>query len=130
MQLSDGIATARDTEKNTRVVRRLAMIDAFLTTGSFSVAARDCGCDKRTVARWWRELGDTRKTPREIREALSDRPRSGRPPKIDKKLLAEAEKWCKGRAFETGDLSDKLEDLSGVKLGMCQVRRYARQWRH
>ena len=63
-----------------------------------------------------------------IRQALSDKPRSGRPPKIDRKILNKARHWCEERAFTPVELHDKLEEMSGKNLGISQIRRYARQW--
>ena len=117
---------SRNVEKGSRVMNRLCMLILFFNLGStFSEAGRRHGCDRRTVSKWWGRLKSARKTPAGIREALSDRPRTGRRPKIDRKLLEEARKWCEGRAFEPQELSDKLYELSGVKLSKNRVRAYA-----
>ena len=97
MQLLERLTKSRNTEKDGRVVRRLVILVSFLGIGTFSGTARNYGCDRRVVAKWWHRLKTARKTPKGIREALSDRPRSGRPPNINKKMLEEARKWCKGR---------------------------------
>ena len=56
------------------------------------------------------------------------RARSGRPPKIDRKILNKARHWCEGRAFTPVELHGKLEEMSGKSLAISQVRRYAREW--
>ena len=64
----------------------------------------------------------------DIRSALSDMPRSGRPTKIPRKLLAKAEAWCSNNAFTTTELCNYMEYISGVRLSLSQTRRYAVQW--
>ena len=64
----------------------------------------------------------------DIRSALSDMPRSGRPTKIPRKLLAKAEAWCSNNAFTTTELCNYVEYISGVRLSLSQTRRYAVQW--
>ena len=131
MKLLERLKKSKKGEKDGRVVNRLCMLILFLNLGgTFSETGRKHGCDRRTVSKWWRRLKATRKTPRGIRDALSDRPRTGRRPKIDRGLLEEARKWCEGRAFEIPELSDKLFELSGVRLSKSQVRVYARRWGH
>ena len=52
MGLLEQLTRARDTEKDGRVVRMLFILLALLAAGTFSGAARDYGCDRRTVAGW------------------------------------------------------------------------------
>ena len=130
MVLLEQLTKARDTEKNTQIIKRIMMVIAFLTVGTFSGAGRNTNYDRRTVAKWWNRLKAARKTPKGIREAFADRPRSGAPTKIDKKVLEEVRKWCEGRAFETQHVSDKLFEMSNVRLSDSQVRRYMKKWGH
>ena len=66
----------------------------------------------------------------DIRNALADMPRSGRPTKIPRELLAKAEAWCLDRAFTPTELCNYMEEISGVRLSLSQTRRYAVQWRY
>ena len=77
---------------------------------------------------WYCRFACAAKSFQGIRQALSDKPRSGRPPKIDRKILNKARHWCEERAFTPVELHDKLEEMSGKNLGISQIRRYARQW--
>lgn len=118
-------------EKTGRVACRIMMIIVFFACGEIFVeAARMTMYDRRTISTWYHRYVECKKSFKGIRMALSDRPRSGRPTKVSKKHLNEARKWCKGRVFSPFELRDKIEDLSGVRLSMQQVRRYARKWGH
>ena len=110
------------------ISRRLSMLLAFMVLKTFVSTAKTSYCDRRTVAMWHCRFACAVKSFHGIRQALSDKPRSGRPPKIDRKILDKARRWCEGRAFTPVELHDKLEEMSGKSLSMSQVRRYAREW--
>ena len=110
------------------ISRRLSMLLAFMVIKTFVNTAKISCCDRRTVAMWYCRFACAAKSFHGIRQALSDKPRSGRPPKIDRKILNKARHWCKERAFTPVELHDKLEEMSGKNLGISQIRRYARQW--
>ena len=108
------------------ISRRLSMLLAFMVIKTFANTAKT-SC-RRTVAMWHCRFACAAKSFHGIRQALSDKPRSGRPPKIDRKILDKARRWCEGRAFTPVELHDKLEEMSGKNISMSQVRRYAREW--
>ena len=108
------------------ISRRLSMLLAFMVLKTFVNTAKASCCDRRTVAMWHCRFACAVKSFHGIRQALSDKPRSGRPPKIDRKILDKARRWCEGRAFTPVELHDKLEEMSGKNLGISQIRRYAR----
>ena len=110
------------------ISRRLSMLLAFMVVKTFVNTAKASCCDRRTVAMWHCRFACAVKSFHGIRQALSDKPRSGRPPKIDRKILDKARRWCEGRAFTPVELHDKLEEMSGKNLGISQIRRYAKQW--
>ena len=110
------------------ISRRLSMLLAFMVIKTFANTAKTSCCDRRTVAMWHCRFVCAAKSFHGIRQALSDKPRSGRPPKIDRKILDKARRWCEGRAFTPVELHDKLEEMSGKNISMSQVRRYAREW--
>ena len=111
-----------------RISRQLSMLLAFMVIKTFVNTAKISCCDRRTVAMWYYRFACAAKSFQGIRQALSDKPRSGRPPKIDRKILNKARHWCEERAFTPVELHDKLEEMSGKNLGISQIRRYARQW--
>ena len=111
-----------------RISRRLSMLLAFMVIKTFVNTAKISCCDRRTVAMWYCRFACAAKSFHGIRQALSDKPRSGRPPKIDRKILNKARHWCEERAFTPVELHDKLEEMSGKNLGISQIRRYAREW--
>ena len=111
-----------------RISRRLSMLLAFMVIKTFVNTAKTSCCDRRTVAMWYCRFACATKSFQGIRQALSDKPRSGRPPKIDRKILNKARHWCEKRAFTPVELHDKLEEMSGKNLGISQIRRYAREW--
>ena len=110
------------------ISRRLSMLLAFMVVKTFVNTAKVSYCDRRTVAMWHCRFACAAKSFHGIRQALSDKPRSGHPPKIDRKILDKARCWCGGRAFTPVELHDKLEEMSGKNISMSQVRRYAREW--
>ena len=110
------------------ISRRLSMLLAFMVLKTFVNTAKASCCDRRTVAMWHCRFACAVKSFHGIRQALSEKPRSGRPPKIDRKILDKARRWCEGRAFTPVELHDKLEEMSGKNLGISQIRRYAREW--
>ena len=110
------------------ISRRLSMLLAFMVVKTFVNTAKVSYCDRRTVAMWHCRFACAAKSFHGIRQALSDKPRSGRPPKIDRKILDKARRRCEGRAFTPVELHDKLEEMSGKNISMSQVRRYAREW--
>ena len=110
------------------ISRQLSMLLAFMVLKTFVNTAKASCCDRRTVAMWHCRFACAVKSFHGIRQALSDKPRSGRPPKIDRKILDKARRWCEGRAFTPVELHDKLEEMSGKNLGISQIRRYAREW--
>ena len=110
------------------ISHRLFMLLAFMIMKTFVNTAKISCCDRRTVTMWHYRFACAAKSFHGIRQALSDKPRSGRPPKIDRKILNKARHWCKERAFTPVELHDKLEEMSGENLGISQIRRYARQW--
>lgn len=129
MQKIDHLNKIRRSEKAGRIARRLSMLIVLLVHGyTFTGAGRSFGCDRRTVSLWYRRYDGCRKSVRGIRGALSDLPRPGRPTKIGRDALGEAEKWCADRPFTPLELRDRLEEMSGVRLSMQQVRRYAARW--
>ena len=131
MHLLEQLFEAKRTERVGRVVRRVSMLIVFIQVGTgFSAAGRNYGCDRRTVSMWWMRFCEGRKTPAGIKSALSDRPRTGRPPKIKREILEEARRWCEGRAFTPAELRAHLEKMSGVRLSLVQTRRYAKRWHH
>ena len=79
--------------------RRLSMLLAFMVLKTFVNTAKTSCCDRRTVAMWHCRFACATKSFHGIRQALSDKPRSGRPPKIDRKILNKARHWCEERAF-------------------------------
>ena len=111
-----------------RISRRISMLLAFLALNTFAKTAKTSYCDRRTVAMWYYRFKCAKKTFQGIRQALSDKPRSGRPTKIDRKILNKAKQWCDNRAFTPVELHDKLEEMSGKSLSMSQIRRYIKQW--
>ena len=111
-----------------RISRRLSMLLAFMVVKTFVNTVKVSCCDRRTVAMWHCRFACAAKSFHGIRQVLSDKPRSGRPPKIDRKILDKARRWCEERAFTPVELHDKLEEMSGKSLGISQIRRYARQW--
>ena len=60
---------------------------------------------------WYCRFACAAKSFHGIWQALSDKPRSGRPPKIDRKILNKARHWCEKRAFTPVELHDKLEEM-------------------
>ena len=110
------------------ISRRLSMLLAFIVIKTFVNTAKISCCDRRTVAMRYCRFACAAKSFQGIRQALSDKPRSGRPPKIDRKILNKARHWCEERAFTPVELHDKLEEMSGKNLGISQIRRYAREW--
>lgn len=120
----------RNSESSGRIVRRLDMLVVLLSMdGAFAAAATVCLCDVRTMILWHgRMIWDT-DTFEDMRNTLVDMPRSRRPTKIPRKLLAETEEWCLNRAFTTKELCDYMEKISGVRLSLSQTRRYAKKWR-
>ena len=119
----------RSSEKSGRVARRLDMlIVLFNMKGVFAMAAATYSCDPRTVALWYGRMPQNTDVFGDIRSALADMPRSGRPTKTPQRLLAKAEAWCRDRAFTTMELCDYMEDISGVRLSLSQTRRYAKKW--
>ena len=120
----------RRTEKIGRIVRRMTMIIAYAACGTFVAAGAREGYDRRTISRWCGRFAGCLKSGEGIRAALSDRPRTGRPTKIDRKLMEEARMWCEGRAFTPAELSDRLYELSGKRLDIGHVRRIAAGWGH
>lgn len=123
------LAGVRRAENAGRVACRLSMLVVLLNRDSvFALAARMHGCDRRTVSMWYCRVRECDGTVAGIRRALSDMPRTGRPTKIDRGVLEEAEGWCRGRPFTPSELRDRLEELSGVRLSLQQARRYARRW--
>ncbi len=129
MDILEQLSNIRKTEKDGRVVRRLCMLILFLSLGTFSDTGRKHSCDRRTVSMWWHRLKAARKTPKGIRDALSDKPRSGCPTKVDRAILDKVRQWCDGKGFESIEISDKIFELSGTRLSITQVRRYMRQWK-
>ena len=111
-----------------RISRRLSMLLAFMVIKTFVNTAKTSCCDRRTVAMWYCRFACATKSFHGIRQALSEKPRSGRPPKIDRKILNKARHWCEERAFTPVELHDKLEEMSEKNLGISQIRRYAREW--
>ena len=107
---------------------RLSMLLAFMVLKTFANTAKISCCDRRTVAMWYCKFACATKSFQGIRQAPSEKPRSGRPPKIDRKILNKAKHWCEKRAFTPVELHDKLEEMSGKNLGISQIRRYAREW--
>ena len=77
---------------------------------------------------WYCRFACAAKSFQGIRQALSEKPRSGRPPKISREILNKARHWCEERAFTLVELHDKLEGMSGENLSMSQTGRYAREW--
>ena len=119
----------RSSEKSGRVARRLDMLIVLLNMkGIFTAAAAAYSCDCRTIVLWYGRISWNMDAFDDIRSALSDMPRSGRPTKIPRKLLAKAETWCSNNAFTTTELCNYMEEISGVRLSLSQTRRYAVQW--
>ena len=80
----------RKTEKSRLVMCRLDMLIVFLNCIHITFAASKFSCDRRTISLWNSRLSGCRNSPEAIRKALSDRPRRGRPTKIDRELLDKA----------------------------------------
>ncbi len=118
----------RKTEKSRLVMRRLDMLIVFLNSIHITSAASKFSCNRRTISLWNNRLSGCGDSPDTIRKALSDRPRRGRPTKIDKKLLDKAKSWCDNKAFTSFELCDYLEKISKVRLSMRQIRRYCKSW--
>ena len=110
------------------ISRRLFPPLAFMALKTFVNTAKISCRDRRTVAVWYCRFARAAKSFQGMRRALSEKPRSGRPPKTDRKILDKARHWCEGRAFTPVELHDKLEEMSGKNLGISQMRRYAGQW--
>ena len=60
---------------------------------------------------WYCRFACAAKSFHGIWQALSDKPRSGRPPKIDRKILNKARHWCEERAFTPVELHDYLVEI-------------------
>ena len=119
----------RSSEKSGRIARRLDMLIVLLNVKIvFTMAAATYSCDPRTVALWHGRMPWNTDVFDDIQSALADMPRSGRPTKIPRKLLAKAEAWCLNRAFTTMELCNYMEEISGVRLSPSQTRRYTKKW--
>ena len=118
----------RRTEKSRLVMRRLDMLIVFLNITHITSAASKFSCDRRTISLWNSRLFGCGNSPEKIHRALSDRPRRGRPTKIDRELLDKAKSWCDDKAFTSFELCDYLENISKIRLGMRQIRRYSKKW--
>lgn len=124
----DLLQQARRTETSGRVARRLSMLIVFLNQENiFLAAAHLCSCDRRTVSLWYNRIADCTNLD-ELRKALSDKPRRGRPPKVSRENLEKARMWCLDRAFAPPELADYIEEISKVRLSISQVRYYMRKW--
>ena len=110
------------------ISRRLSPLLAFMVLKAFVNTAKASCCDRRTAAVRYCRFACAAKSFHGIRQALSEKPRSGHPPKIDRKILNKARRRCEERAFTPVELHDKLEEMSGKNLGISQMRRYAGQW--
>ena len=93
------------------ISRRLSMLLAFMVIKTFVNTAEISCCDRRTVAMWYCRFTCAAKSFHGIWQALSDKPRSGRPPKIDRKILNKARHWCEERAFTPVELHDYLVEI-------------------
>ncbi len=118
----DLLLQAQKDEESERIVRRLGILIQLQKNAS------EFNCDIRTVSLWNERLPQDTDNIDDIRRALSDKPRSGRPPKVDGKLLEEAKSWYKNRVFTVPELQEHLESISGVSLSQSQIRRYIRKW--
>ena len=118
----------RKTEKSSLVMRRLDMLIVFLNSACITSAASKFFCDRRTISLWNNRMSGCGDYPEAIRKALSDRPRKGRPTKIDGELLDKAKSWCDDRAFTSFELCDYIEKISKIRLSMRQTRRYSKKW--
>ena len=110
-----------------RISRRISMLLVFFAIKTFVNTAKTSYCDRRTVAMWYQRFTCATKSFQGIRQALSDKPRSGRPTTIDRKILNKAKQWYENRAFTPVE-QDKLEEMSGKSLSISQIRRYVKQW--
>ena len=123
------LSDIRRTEKEGRRARRLSMLIVLANMGYIvTSAAATYGCNRKTVSLWRDRRCQYGNNISKILEALSDRPRSGRPTKISKKHLDKAKSWCDTRTFTPIEMQNYLEKISGVKLSLSQTRRYIKKW--
>ena len=80
MAYVDRLKKMRNVKKVGRIAIRLQILIVYLTTGeTFVKTGLGLGMNRRTVAKWYKRFDKGKKSVKGIREAPSDRPRSGRP---------------------------------------------------